>query len=114
MMADRGIEWNVTVDGPARALPGEVAQNVLRICEEAAGNAVRHGEPSRLDVRLRFAPERVELMVRDNGRGFDPRSVPPGHFGLQIMEERARRFGGTVQVRSSAREGTTVTAELPV
>jgi signal transduction histidine kinase/ligand-binding sensor domain-containing protein len=102
LMADRGIEWNVSVDGPARPLPGELAQNVLRICQEAAANAVRHAEPSRLDVHLRFPQEHVELTVRDNGRGFDPRNVPPGHFGLQIMEERARRFGGNVQVRSLA------------
>jgi signal transduction histidine kinase len=113
MMADRGIDWHLTVEGTARTLPGELSQNVLRICQEAASNAVRHAEPSRLDVSLRFPAEHVELTVRDNGRGFDPRQVPPGHFGLQIMQERARRFGGSVHVQSSVGEGTTITAEIP-
>jgi len=110
----REIVSEVAVEGSARPVPGEMAQNLLRICQEAAGNAVRHGEPARIDVKLRYGPGSVGLTVRDDGRGFDPQSVAPGHFGIQIMAERARRFGGELAVESRAGAGTTVTAAIPL
>ncbi len=114
MTDQRGIEWKLDVEGAVRPVPGEVAQNLLRICQEAASNAIRHAAPTRVDVTLKYASETVAMTVRDDGRGFDPGAVPPGHFGLQIMQERARRFGGDVEVVSHAGVGTTVTAAIPL
>jgi signal transduction histidine kinase len=108
------IQYSVGVEGDPEPLTGDLAQNVLRICQEAANNAIRHGAAKRIDVLLRFAPHRLVAAVADNGCGFAPESVPAGHFGLEIMKERASRFGGSLTVSSRQGAGTTVTAEIPL
>ncbi|MBL8215493.1 MAG: ATP-binding protein [Bryobacterales bacterium] len=114
LTGDRGIASHVAVEGDSRPMPGDLAQNLLRICQEAAANAVSHGQPSRIDVTLHYDAAAVAVTVRDDGRGFDPRAVSPGHFGLDIMRERARRFGGELHVASTAGAGTVIRAAIPL
>lgn len=113
MTRGRGIEASVVVDGAAEALPGELSQDLLRICQEAAGNAIRHGAPSRIEVRLRFDSRQVLATIRDDGSGFQPERVPVGHFGLDIMRERVKRHGGEMQIDSPEGGGTIITAAIP-
>jgi len=111
---DRGITARVEVDGAPVPLPGETVQNLLRICQEAASNAILHGAPSSIEIRLRFAPGQVTASVRDDGAGFDPQRIPPGHFGLEIMRERARRINGELQISSQPGAGALITATVPL
>lgn len=113
MTANASVISNVEVTGEPIALPGELAQNVLRICQEAVTNALQHGAPSRISVRLRFAKDKLEAAVEDDGKGFDLSTIPNGHFGLAIVRERARRFGGDIEVVTAAGRGTTLTASIP-
>lgn len=110
---ERQIETSVNVEGEPVPLPRNVAHNLLRICQEAATNSVRHGAPARVDVRLRFDATRVEAAVQDDGTGFEPEMVPDGHFGLEIIRERVRHFGGEMAICSRKGGGTTVTASIP-
>lgn len=88
---------------------------VLRVVQEAVGNAIRHGEPSAIEVRLVAAGDRVEVTVRDDGRGFDPAGTSGRHgMGLELMRERLREVGGAVQFDSAPGHGTTVRVTLPV
>ena len=63
------------------------------------------------------APGATRLVVRDDGRGFDPteraRRADDGHVGLSLLEELVRQSGGTLSVRSQPGEGTTVELEVP-
>ena len=87
---------------------------VLRVVQEAVGNAVRHGEPASIEVRLTETAGRVEAIVRDDGRGFDPDAVSGRHgMGLELMRERLREVGGAVEVDSTPDRGTTVRVTLP-
>jgi signal transduction histidine kinase len=87
---------------------------VLRVVQEAVGNAIRHGEPSSIEVRLVAAGERVEVTVRDDGRGFDPRTTSERHgMGLDLMHERLREVSGVVEFDSAPGHGTTVRVTLP-
>ncbi|MER7273966.1 ATP-binding protein [Dactylosporangium sp. NPDC000244] len=87
---------------------------MLRVVQEAVGNAVRHGEPASIEVRLRDAGERVEVTVRDDGRGFDPGDAGGRRgMGLDLMRERLREVDGSVEVDSAPGRGTTVRATLP-
>ena len=56
----------------------------------------------------------IRLLVRDDGVGFDPAAVAGGHFGLKSMAERVVERGGTLNIRSSAAEGTTLEISLTV
>ena len=62
-------------------------------------------QPSAVSVTL--GPDR--LVVEDDGTGFDAAGVPPGHFGLTSMRDRAEGMGAALDVRSRSGEGTTVT-----
>lgn len=109
-----GVE--VTVTGATGAEPpAEVASVLVRVAQEALSNAVRHGTPDRVELRLSGSPAGVELAVTDDGRGFDtaaPRAA--ASFGLDGMARRVADLGGELTVDSEPGSGTTVRAALPV
>jgi signal transduction histidine kinase len=114
---NRTLEGAVTVSGEPVDLPADVQHNLLRICQEAMSNALRHGLPTRVDVEMVFEGTRLLLSVRDNGHGFaiiPGLSESPGHFGLTVMQERARRIGAAWKLESRVGEGTVVKVELPL
>lgn len=83
---------------------------LLRIVREAVGNAVRHGEPSNVEVTL-AANDGVVLEVKDDGRGFA--GGRPGGLGLESMRQRAAGCGGHAAIVSTLGQGTVVTVHLP-
>ena len=85
---------------------------ILRIIQEALTNATKHGHATPAVIETRENAPTVELSVRDDGDGFDP-TVSTCGFGLRGVRERVELIRATVQVGSSAGEGTTVTASFP-
>ncbi|MCW5964102.1 MAG: ATP-binding protein, partial [Bryobacterales bacterium] len=114
IVRDENIERSIEVEGDPGGISAELAQGVLRICQEAALNASRHADAKRIEVRLQIGKHQVQARIADDGKGFDPAGIEPGHFGVAIMKERAARFGGSVHVESAPGAGTTVVAELPL
>jgi signal transduction histidine kinase len=84
---------------------------LLRIAREAITNAGRHGQASRVSLRLSNGTN-LRLRVEDDGIGFDPGETEAG-FGLFSMQERARSLGGDLSITSRVGEGTIVEAEIP-
>jgi PAS domain S-box-containing protein len=99
-------------DEPRLELPAKEA--LYRIAQEALQNALKHARCSRLDVRLTCTREGVRLDVRDNGVGFDPAALHPGHLGLRSMRERAMNAGGKLEIISAPGCGTLVRADIPL
>ena len=94
---------------------------LYRIAQEALNNVIKHAQAQRVDVLLVCdACGGVRLMFHDDGRGFDPSTIPAGHLGLEIMGERAAAIGAEICVESAVGAGTTVhvrwnpTREVPV
>jgi signal transduction histidine kinase len=86
---------------------------VLRVTQEALGNAVKHGDPRTIGVRLANGAADVTLEVSDDGRGFDPDRVADRHgMGLDLMRERVAELGGVFEVTSSPGQGTSVRVRL--
>jgi signal transduction histidine kinase len=98
--------------GELPRLPSGPATQVLRIAQEALGNAVRHAAADHIDVRLENGSGRLVLSVADDGQGFDPGAVRGRRLGLTSMQERATELGGELSVTTSD-AGTTVRLELP-
>ena len=99
----------------AAAGSGARDREILRVAQEALQNAIRHAEPRRLGVRLARHDGHLELVVTDDGAGFDPADpeLRARRLGLTSMEERAQRLGGTLEIRSAPGAGTTVRLEAP-
>jgi signal transduction histidine kinase len=97
-------------------IPTDVKLTLYRIAQEALNNVIKHAAASRVEVVLRCEEDAdgvlcVALRVRDDGRGFDPATIPPDHFGVGIMHERAEAIGATLTVESGIGEGTEVVVE---
>jgi signal transduction histidine kinase len=94
------------------SLPAAIETAAYRIAVEAVMNAVRHSGGTRCAVSVVADDGRVELTVRDDGRGLDPGRTPG--VGLRSMQERAAEVGGLCSVRSAPEGGTVVSAWLPL
>jgi len=114
-----GVPVTVTVEGRVD-LPADVHVALYRIAQEALNNVVKHARASQVTVSLRcyppFPPDigweqrggAVELLIRDDGRGFDVDDVEPGELGLGIMRERAQAIGASLNIESQPGHGTQV------
>jgi PAS domain S-box-containing protein len=109
LFSRRGLSVEVETDGPCSA-PTELKGALYRIASEALANAARHSGAARTRVTLRRGPERSELVVVDDGRGFEPADVGPGSLGLSIMRERAEAAGLELRVESHEGGGTRIVA----
>ena len=101
------VRIDAELDGDAGG--GRDDGEVLRVAQEALQNAVRHSGAERIGVRLAAGV----LEVSDDGAGFDPADpeLRSRRLGLTSMEERARRLGGRLEIRSALGTGTTVTLQ---
>jgi signal transduction histidine kinase len=66
-------------------------------------------------IRLQYESEALVLSIQDNGCGFqysDRTTTSGGHFGIPVMEERARKLGGTLRVLTSLDSGTEITVKV--
>jgi signal transduction histidine kinase len=104
------IETTLNVEGDEIPISPGAVHHLICIGQEAVTNAIRHAESSKIHVGLRYDSESLRLTVRDNGRGFDlsDHAVRTGHFGILVMEERARKLGGVLHITTSADLGTEV------
>ena len=107
------IPIHVTVTGPEalqeqRSLPTDVQVAFYRLCQEGLNNIAKHAGASRVDIQLQYETGTVELRIRDDGRGFDPEQMPPGHYGLSMMRERATAVGATLSITSQPGHGTEI------
>jgi len=97
----------------------EVASNastaMFRIFQETLTNVARHAKATRAEVVLQKQRDRLVLLIRDNGRGFDQADPSLSKsLGLLGMRERAAILGGKVDISSSPGKGTTVSAWIPL
>jgi signal transduction histidine kinase len=86
---------------------------VYRLVQEALNNVLKHASAGRANVSARLTDHQVQVVVRDDGCGFDPGSAAAGR-GLVGMRERIELLGGEIEVRSEPESGTQIAAQLPV
>lgn len=116
--AGSGIQVSMLHEGEGheRALSLAARRHLLRICQEAISNSVRHAHPAHIEVSAAFTTTAAEITITDDGCGFDSRNGHdrPGHFGIAGMKDRANLLGGTLAIRSSPGGGTRVDVIVPL
>ncbi|MFP4267687.1 MAG: sensor histidine kinase [Spirochaetaceae bacterium] len=99
-------------------IPEDHKSQILAIVYEALGNVKKHAEAKNVVVSAAAAGSRLEIRIRDDGKGFKEetlrRESKTGHIGMISMEERARIIGGKFAVRSSLKKGTVVRLTVPL
>jgi PAS domain S-box-containing protein len=107
-----GTRVEFTSHGTPRSLPHEIENNLLRIGQEALTNIIRHAGAKRIKIKLNFWARKVQLILQDDGKGFDSRQRRTG-FGLVGMQERAERIGATLLLSSSRGNGSQIVLDVP-
>lgn len=117
-LEEAGVDLYWDASGLSRRLPPEMETALFRIVQEAVNNVVRHAEAETVRIELWEKDGRVLADVEDDGVGFDTvrfsgRRTGEAGLGLLGMQERASRFGGSMDVRSGPEQGTHIHIELP-
>jgi two-component system, NarL family, sensor histidine kinase LiaS len=107
-----GIELSFSIEGEGD-LTLETRETLFRIAQEALANVARHSAASSAEVSLEHGSEGIRMVVKDDGRGFDPSASFRG-VGLASMRERAERLGGSLIIESAPGQGTKIIVTLPV
>jgi PAS domain S-box-containing protein len=89
-------------------LPSRVQVAIYRICQETLNNVAKHARARMVDVLLKHEDSVIEVVIRDDGHGFDPEQTPTGHYGLSMMRERAEAVGAQLVINSQPGQGTEV------
>jgi signal transduction histidine kinase len=96
-------------DLPARPLPPDVRHNIFLIVKEALTNALKHAAASEVRVQAKVPANTLEILVQDDGKGFDSASLAEStRNGLGNMRRRAEAIGGRLELQSAPGQGTSV------
>jgi NarL family two-component system sensor histidine kinase LiaS len=90
-----------------RRLPLEIEQALYRITQESLANIARHSHASQVSIELNYNGDSVDMILSDNGCGFNLDQKPAG-VGLRTMRERAVMIGGNIEIVSSPGNGTQI------
>lgn len=89
-------------------LPPDVHFALYRVVQEALNNIALHALASQVEIDFTSQEGRVDMTIQDNGIGFDPSSIAPGHLGLSIMADRMINIGATLETVSHPESGTLI------
>jgi ligand-binding sensor domain-containing protein/signal transduction histidine kinase len=109
-------DYRVIVDSVTRPIRPLIRDEVYRIGREALLNAFMHAHANRIEIEIEYASRQLRVLVRDDGRGIDPKVVysgREGHWGLVGMRERSKRIGAHLRLRSRIGAGTEVELTVP-
>lgn len=84
---------------------------IYRVVQEVVSNALKHANPNEIEIHLTKSKHQIMLIIEDDGTGFDVANAEGG-IGLQNMKKRVESIGGTLDIDSHVKSGTTITIEL--
>ena len=108
-----GVELSTDLRIDAERLDAELETVVYRLVQEALTNIVKHAGGDRVELQIQSGGGRLDVLVSDDGQGFDPSDELRG-FGLAGMRERVELVGGELQIESKPGGGTRVMASVPL
>jgi signal transduction histidine kinase/ligand-binding sensor domain-containing protein len=107
----------VLLEGKQRELNPMLRDEIYRIGREALRNAFLHARAQKIEAEISYSDSEFLLHVRDDGGGIDPevanQGARAGHWGLPGMRERAKSFGGKLEVWSEHGVGTEIELSVP-
>ncbi len=111
------LHIDIKVSGHEHALPTGVDFHLLRICQEAITNVIKHASASLMRVEFHYEPHGFRLRIEDDGCGFDTSNLSSSdapHFGVLGMRERARKINANLLIHSQPGQGCCIEVTLPL
>ena len=113
-LAGIACRLDVAESFPALSLEARVRHSVFLAFKEALNNAVRHSAATEVRIEMAATDGRLNIVVADNGRGFEVGEALPGSDGLASMRARLEKLGGRCAIVSRPGDGTKIDFELPL
>ncbi len=115
ILEPKGITYQFEIgEGAAHIkLDLEKRRNLFLIFKEALNNAAKYAESKHLDIKLKMESGKLNLLIKDNGKGFDQEQIKKGN-GLFNMQQRASMMGGNMVIESFPNMGTTIQLSAPI
>jgi signal transduction histidine kinase len=112
-MDHTGVTGEFHADPEAAGFGDDRAESLMRMVQEVLRNIERHASATHVTVTLRMVSAGfMQLRIEDNGRGYDPKFIPDGHYGLIGLQEQAELIGARLLIDSAPGAGTSVSITL--
>ncbi|XWN53219.1 sensor histidine kinase [Anoxybacillus flavithermus] len=103
-----------TYTGEVKRLSNRFEVAVFRLVQEAVQNALKHAEAKEIQVKMELKKDHLLIVVKDDGKGFNPNEKKEKAFGLMGMRERIEWLEGKLHIYSQLGRGTIVTMHIPL
>lgn len=109
------ISVGVIDHGLEHRLENSLELTIFRIIQELITNVIKHAESTEATIHLTNHEDMLNIMIEDNGKGFNPKQVTKKHKGMGIssIDKRVEHLGGTMTIESEPKKGTTVIIDIP-
>ena len=114
--ASESITINVHENGLDQRLENSLELTLFRIVQELITNIIKHAEASEVDIHFNQHDEQLNIMVEDDGKGFDPDQITKNSkgMGLSSIDKRVEHLEGKMIIESKPKAGTTIIIEIPI
>ncbi|MBD8035728.1 sensor histidine kinase [Solibacillus sp. A46] len=114
------MEYNPTTEiqfisyNSERRIPSNYEVAIFRLVQESVNNAIKHGKSTQITVKIEWLEAEINVVVKDNGSGFDTENVRQGAFGIIGMKERIDLLKGSIKISSNIGKGSTILMKIPL
>ena len=114
-ISSKKLSINLQTDGLHKPIPSHVEMVLYRVIQESVNNVIKHAAASNLDISINQEADGIDVMVEDNGKGFDTAAVKQNDgIGISNIKNRVQYLKGTVEWNSTLGNGTLVAIHIPI
>ncbi len=114
-VSSKKLSINLQTDGLHKPIPSHVEMVLYRVIQESVNNVIKHAAANNLDISINQETDGVDVMIEDNGKGFDPINLKnKDGIGLSNIKNRVQYLKGKVEWNSAPDEGTLVAIHIPI
>lgn len=114
MEYEKGVTIHFMNNGTEKRLESNIEVAIFRLVQECISNALKHGNSRDVWVKVEWLRDTMNIVVKDNGKGFDPSQTKDKSFGIIGMRERVELLKGEMKIMSTIGNGTTVLFRIPL
>lgn len=107
------MDIDFVVIGEEKRLQQKHEVALFRLMQESVQNAIKHADPTSIQIKLQIQRETIIMVIKDDGKGFDINKKKEKSFGIVGMRERVDMLGGKIEINSKLNAGTTVIIQVP-
>lgn len=107
------LSASIEVAGQIQTVPTQKKLILFRIIQESLQNIIKHAQATNVFIIFNYRTDALDIVIQDNGKGFDPAERQQVGLGLQNIINRSSLIGGTATINSAVNEGTNITIILP-